>query len=289
MMSLLLALLLAAEPAADRLIICGGEEVFILPANTKEPTEKDRLWRWRAADSPEIPAEMRTQFRSTDECKPTGDAILITSSSGGVALIRRSDKKCLFHTSAKNAHSACLLPGKRLAVASSHGGDELLIFDMKKPGADVAPLARLPLDGAHGALWDAGRERLWSLGTKDLLLLQLKPKEAAIELAVDKRIELPTTNGHDLTFGRDPRFLFITTNTRVYRYDTRENRFEPFPEIADQPGVKSVDQHPTTGRIVYHQGTAKTWWSDTIRFLQPAGTLQLANERIYKVRWDTGK
>ena len=131
--------------AGEQLIVCGGPEVFIIPADAERVADKDRLWRWRAADSPEIPEEMHTQFRTTDECKPVGESILITASSGGVALVRRKDKKCLFHASAKNAHSACLLPKDRVAVASSHGGDEVLLFALDRSGADLAPPRRRPL------------------------------------------------------------------------------------------------------------------------------------------------
>lgn len=272
--------------AGERLIVCGGPEVFIISADADRVAEKDRLWRWRAADSPEIPAEIHPQFRTTDECKPAGEAILITASSGGVAWIRRKDKQCLFYTSVKNAHSACLLPKDRLAVASSHGGDEVLLFALNRSGADVAPLARLKLDGAHGTVWDADRSRLWALGTKELLLIELRNKDDSVVLAVDRTWALPTVGGHDLSPTHDPRFLFVTTNTRVYRFDTKEGRFETQPMLAEQPSVKSIDQHPQTGKIVYHQGTEKTWWSDTIHFLQPARTLKLPDERLYKVRWD---
>lgn len=276
--------------AGEQLIVCGGEEVFIIPADVTRPTEKDRLWRWRAADSPEIPADMRKKFRTTDECKPVkGDALLITSSSGGVALVRQRDKKCLFYTSATNAHSACLLPGRRVAVASSYGGNELLVFDLDHPGASEAPLARMQLYGAHGVVWDAQRERLWALGTKELLLVDLRGRGTSTELTVDKRLDLPTPGGHDLSPCRDGRHLFVTTKSHVYQFDTKAGRFAPQPGLADQPRVKSVDQHSTTGRVVFHQATEEHWWSDSIRFLAPSTTIQLPGERIYKVRWNVSR
>ena len=293
MHTLILIALLAAG-AEERLIVCGGEEVFIVPAGGAVKTA-DRVWRWRAADSPEIPAEMRAKFRTTDECKPAGDSILITSSGGGIALVRREDKKCLFHASAKNAHSACLLPDRRVAVASSYGGDELLIFDLEKPSATAEPLARMPLHGAHGAVWDEQRERLWALGDKVLLLVEMRGRGESSALKIDKQFELPSPGGHDLVAAQDRRYLIVTNDTTVYRFDTKETRFEPQARLADKPRVKSVDQSPT-GRIVYHQGTDKTWWSDTIRFLEPgapgkeaAAELKIEDERIYKVRWDVLK
>lgn len=288
MTGMILSVCLMAAPQ-DQLIVCGWDEVFIIPASAPPPAATDRIWRWRAADSPEIPAKLHPQFRTTDECKPVGDSILITSSSNGVALIRRKDKKCLFYASARNAHSACLLPEQRVAVASSFGGDELLIFDQTQSGVDIKPVARMPLIGAHGAVWDAKRERLWTLGDKELLLVELRGKGTATALAVEKRLDLPESGGHDLSVSHDPRYLVISTSDHVHRYDTQENRFAPHPALANQSRVKSVDEHPKTGRIVYHQATEKTWWSDTLRLLNPAVELQLPKERLYKTRWDVAR
>lgn len=274
--------------ADEQLICCGGPEVFILSATGEITAAEDRSWRWTAADSPEIPAEMRGQFRTTDECKPYDDRLLITSSSGGVALVRRKDKRCLFHTSVKNAHSACLLPKERIAVASSTGGDELLIYSLARSGEKIAPLARLTLLGAHGTVWDRKRERLWVLGTRELLLVEVQETDDKLALLVNDRWELPTVGGHDLSPARDARYLYVTSNSAVYRFDTEAKRFQPFEPLAKAIAVKSIDEHPATGEIVFHQADheQKVWWSDTIRRLQPAGTMHLQGERLYKVRWD---
>jgi hypothetical protein len=286
-LAVLLSFLFAVEPAAPaRLICCGGAEVFILPAGKDAPTEADRVWRWKAADSPEIPAEHHAKFRSTDECKPVGDFILITSSSGGVALVRRADKRAVFFTTAKNAHSACLLPGRRVAVCSSFGGDELLIHSLDKGGADAPPLAKIPLHGAHGALWDKPRKRLWALGDKELLLIEIRGEAPATEIVVERKWPLPTGGGHDLSFARDGKALLLTTVKSVYRFDTTAFEFSPYPGLAGLEHVKSVDEHPATGEVVFHRGAGKNWWSDTIRFLAPARTVRLEGERLYKIRWD---
>lgn len=301
----LTALLAFAEPAdkgaaveAPRLICCGDKEVFVLSSALDEPTEADRIWRWRAGDSPEIPESMHTQFRTTDECKPCGDFILITASSGGVALVRRKDKRCVFLASAKNAHSACLLPRERIAVASSTGGDELLVFSRASSGPDAVPIARLPLKGAHGVLWDARLSRLWALGEKELLRIDLREKDAIPEIVVEKRWPLETDGGHDLAFARDSKSLMVTTRFGVYRFDIAGERFVPLAdpkdtvslaELAKRDSVKSVDEHPATGVLVYHQGAEKQWWSDTIRVAGSNRTIRLPGERLYKVRWDVDR
>lgn len=276
---------------SDQVIVCGGPEVFIVPADVEQLSDADRVWRWTAADSPEIPVDLRAKFRTTDECKPVGEKILITSSSGGVALIRRSDKSCLFYTSATNAHSACLLPNQRVAVAASFGGDELMIFSLHQSGGELAPIARLELLGAHGVLWDEDREKIWALGEDELLLIDLQELEERIGLVVNRRWNLPTSGGHDLMPGRDGESLLITTDTSVYRFEKRSSTFAPFEPLAGAKKVKSIDEHPETGRIVYHQADTSQdiWWSDKIRFLDPERISTVANERLYKVRWDVSK
>lgn len=282
----ILAWVIAPTVAEERIIVCGAEEVFILPAWIEQPTVEDRIWRWTAADSPEIPLSLHSRFRSTDECKPFGPYILITSSSDGVAMVRREDKRAVFYTTARNAHSACLLPGERVAVAASFGGDELLVFDWNRSGADVEPLARLPLPGGHGVWWDATRSRLWALATHELLKVELigAPKET--RLHVEARFELPTPGGHDLSVSRGAGSLLVSSDTHVYRCDPDTGRFTAYALLADAPRVKSVHEHPTLPTTVYHQATETTWWSDRIRFLDPDGTMHLPTQRIYKVRWD---
>ncbi|MEO1527412.1 MAG: DUF6528 family protein, partial [Planctomycetota bacterium] len=277
----------ATVSAQERLICCGAEEVFVIEIDHNESQTADVVWSWKAEDSPEIPETGRRSFASTDECKPIGELLLITSSSGGVALIRRSDKRCLFYTQAKNAHSACLLPENRVAVASSFGGDELLIYNRESPTNDPSkPIASLPLRGAHGALWDTRLARLWALGSDELLLVDIGKDATSSKLNVEKRIELPAAGGHDLSQVPGTTALFVTTNHHVYRFDTSNDRFSPDPVLADELKVKSVCQHSETSEIVYHKGTPENWWSDTIRFIGKRKEIRLPGRRLYKVRWD---
>jgi hypothetical protein len=280
----------AALPAAEHLICCGGSEVFVLPADAESPTERDRVWRWTAADSPEIPEALRERFRSTDDCKPFGPYILITSSSDGVALVRRKDKACVFHTLARNAHSGCLLPEERIVVAASFGGDELRVFDRRHSGADAKPLFRLELVGAHGAWWNSADKRLWALGSDELLEVELSGSGEGTKLVAKRRWKLPTAGGHDLSPTRDGKALCVTTNTRVYRFELESGEFAPYDGLSDAPHVKSVDEHPALERAVYHQAAEPNWWSDRIRFVgDNERTIQLPGERLYKVRWDVDR
>src|ERR1043165_9937019 len=96
------------------LIICGDAEVSIYNLAGAAP---EMLWNWRAMDDPALPPELNSRFGATDECKPVGDdCILITASTGGVALVECPTRKAVFGAYVPNAHSATLLPGNRLAV-----------------------------------------------------------------------------------------------------------------------------------------------------------------------------
>ena len=273
----------------DRLIVCGGSEVIMIKAEPGEVTKADWVWSWRATDSPQIRPEQAEWFRSTDECKPVGEEILITSSSGGVALIDRKTKACRFLTFAKNAHSACLLPNHRIAVAASFGGDELMIFRIDpKVVHQPDPVARSPLHGAHGALWDAERKRIWALGESELQLIHWQEVGETAEIVVEKSWKLPTAGGHDLSPTNDRSRLFITSNSAVYRFDKDSGAFTPDALLGEQAKVKSVDQHAATGAVVYHQGAGKNWWSDTLRFRGSGDVIRIPRRKLYKARWDRG-
>ena len=269
-----------------RVLCCGGAEVFLI--DPSRPSVKQ--WTWTADASPSIPEAFRTKFRSTDDCKPyKEDQILITSSSGGVAIIERPSRKCLFLADSRNAHSACLLPDNGIAVASSYGGDQLEFYDRNDKRRPAQPVQTIPLKGAHGTVWDARRGYLWALGGDELLkLMKLKTDKhasAARRWSVVSRLKLPTPGGHDLSPLHGDSHLFVTTNTQVLLFNRESERFTAHKEFGDHLKIKSVDQHPTTGRIVFHKASKAHWSSDTIRFVK-GDPLRLPGERLYKIRWD---
>lgn len=293
-LALVLKIALATTTSADThdLIACGGDEVFVIGID--EPEVKK--WSWHSQHSPSIPENFRVRFRSTDDCKPyEGDLLLITSSSGGVALIDRGSKACRFLAQSRNAHSACLLPGRQIAVASSFGGDQIQFFnrdDAEQPAGVVQSIALL---GAHGTVWDRQRECLWALGEKELLALVADSNASEnARWSLHSRTALPSNGGHDLSPlpGLPPlrraKHLYVTTDTQVLIFDCDELDFTVAEGFGSQAKIKSVDHHPQSKRIVYHQATAENWWSDTIRF-NNANPLQLSGERLYKIRWDMPK
>ncbi len=280
--------LTADEPNMERLVCCGAAEVFVIDA--LDPQTK--LWSWTASDSASIPEDFHRKFRSTDDCKPyAGGVMLITSSSRGVALIERDTKRCLFLADVANAHSACLLPERQIAVAASTSGDEIQFFTYEDAGesARVAvsiPNQRIALLGAHGTVWDAAREQLWALGTTELLQLQRSGTDGTSDAwSVVARHQLPSSGGHDLSPAHNGSHLWVTTETQVLRFNMAEPSFDIAEGFGDQRNVKSVDVHPQTQRLVYQQALKTEWWSHTIRFAD-ASPVTLENERLYKIRWD---
>ena len=273
----------AEHPMLERLIACGAERVFVI--DVANPAQM--LWSWEASDSSSIPEGFRSKFRSTDDCKPyEGNLILITSSSRGVALIDRKTKQCLFLAEVPNAHSACLLPGNQIAVAASTSGDSVHFYSQDDDRKPAVAIQQIPLMGAHGTVWDAAGKRLWALGTDELL--QIKPTDDSGSSAtwiVTQRYALPSSGGHDLSPVHDGAHLFVTTDKQVLRFNTAEGTFEIAEEFTEPQKIKSVDLHPVTKRIVFHQALPSEWWSHTIRF-HDAPPITMPDERLYKIRWD---
>lgn len=268
---------------ATDLICCGMEEVFIIPTDAEDGAKK---WSWQASESPQIPADSHKWFRTTDECKPVGDHLLITSSSGGVALIRRKDKQCDFLARVGNAHSACLLPGGLIAVAGSTSSNIVVLFDRTQKTIPAVAKLTFPLKGAHGVRWDRKRNRLWALGEAELVLLEIR--DAAFH--EEKRWPLPKFGGHDLSPAMEPDQFFITVDEAVFVFDCGKLTFTPHPLLGDFSHVKSIDFCPTKKLLAIQQANSKQWWSHQIQFVADDASkrrvMELKDEKLYKTRWD---
>jgi len=278
------ALLALALPAhAQSLVACGWDEVFVLEVSATPR----KVWRWKAADRPELPAEYRTKFRTTDECKPVaGNRILITASSDGAALVDRATGKTLWWGECGNAHSAELLPGDRIVLACSvreGTGNKLAVFDAREPGREISSTE---LYSGHGVVWDAARARLWALGERELRAYRLENWETARPtLELDARYPLPDVGGHELGPVPGSAQLIVSTHAGVWRFDRDAHTFSPDPDLKDVADVKSASLHAATGRLAYTQAESPNWWTSRIRFRRPESILELEGERLYKVRW----
>jgi hypothetical protein len=292
-LAILAITLLSTSAPADPLLICGSDEVFLIDTTTAERGVIDKLWSWRAKDhAADLPDRLRTAFTSTDDCKPVrdGTAILISSSSGGCALVERPSGRVRWCAQVHNAHSLELLPRDRIIVASSvgEGGDLLVLFDLSRSDQ---PLCHTPLPSAHGVVWDDARKRLWALGDRELRAYALKDwdtQKPSLDLIASHAFPKGEGEGHDLQPVPGSPDLCLSTHRHVYLFDRdHPGAFRPHPDLADRSNIKCVSIHPASGRAVVTQGTDDEWWCDTLRFLAPAAEVRLKGERMYKARWLT--
>ncbi len=268
------------SPPPSELVLCGGDEVFILDVRSAPR----KVWSWRAAESPGLPEALRTKFGTTDDCKPVdgGRKILVTSSGGAAALIERSTKACLFAAAAPNAHSAELLPGGRVLLAlSTHAdGNRLALHD---PAG--AFLVSDELTGAHGVVRDEERGLLWALGTFELRAYALKELSALAPVFVRKHgFALPNEGGHELRPVPDRPELVLSTHQHVWAFDRDQLSFKPFPQLGDAENVKSLDFDPRSGALAYVKAE-KSWWAERVTFIGLDRTVEFPGQKIYKARW----
>jgi hypothetical protein len=279
---------LSCRSFAEPLLLCGMDEVFLIDTATAEKGTIEKLWSWRARGKEGLPEAMWKAFATTDDCKPVDDAarVLISSSSGGCALVEKPSGKVLWYARVPNAHSLELLPRRRVVVASSVSkmGNKLLLFDLATPDR---PLWETPFRSAHGVVWDAERQRLWALNFDELRCYKLKDWEGdAPSLEMEKSWPLPDEDGHDLQAVPDSADLTITASHHVYLFDREKNEFRLHPVLGDQAEVKCVTIHPQSGRAVYLPAIGgNQWWSSRISFLAPEGGVEFPGEKLYKARW----
>lgn len=233
----------------------------------------------------EIPAALVKTFAFTDDSKSVdgGKRLLVSSSAGGCALLEMPSGKPLWSAQVKNAHSIEALPGGRIAVASSVGGDKIVIFDAKR-GDQVLWNDSLP--SAHGLVWDEKRKRLFALGFKELRSYSLKNWDGpAPSLAMETTSPLPDDDGHDLRPVPGSDDLVFSTAGHVWLFHRETLAIRPHPDWKDLAEVKSIDIHPATGRAVLIQAAGGNWWSDSLRLISPDRTIRIEGEKLYKARW----
>ncbi len=280
-------LIFVAPPAkAEPIILCGWDTVFVVDTSTTN-TKVEPIWTWTAKQCQQLPEAMRGTFATTDDCKPVdgGSRILISSSSGGCAVVERPSGNVIWYAQVPNAHSLEILPRARIVVASSvhDNGNRLILFDLAHSDK---PVWDTPLVSAHGVVWDEGRQLLWTLGLKELQSYELRDWEGdKPALAIKGSYPLPDGDGHDLQSVPGSNDLVVTTGPRVYFFDRDKHEFRLHPDLGPKANVKSVTVHPVTGQTAFIQASENAWWSDSVGLLSPAGTIQLPEERLYKARW----
>lgn len=150
----------------DAILVCGDSKALIVKYPEKDDSIPYIIWSWDSHLANDLPFEYRTRkFNTIDDCKSTnnGKELMISSSSGAIAVINIEDKMVKFLADVPNAHSIEMIPNNKIIVAASIAteGNKLMLFDITQP---EMLLDTDSLYSAHGVVWDNQRNILFALG-----------------------------------------------------------------------------------------------------------------------------
>ena len=249
---------------------------------------KTVVWEWK-------PAGLLANagwFVNMSDAKPVLNSqyILATASTGGLALVRISDKKTLFYAYAGNGnlHSAELLPDGNIVAACSTGG-YLILF--KTDTAAAQPYSgytkKIALDDAHNVVWDRQRQLLWSASGNKLYAFRYNFNCTQPDLTLTDSIALPATGCHDLfpDYGKDS--LLLSTSSKVWSIGLKARTVA---QISNFARIKSISPGPSPYVTALMQSidNDQLWWNDTIIDLNGNTLYQLTGLKAYKARWLLG-
>lgn len=248
-----------------QLAFVAGPSLYLVDADLASGKNyKDGLiWRWTSTHHK---AELGTaNTNNMDECKiiDDGNAYLVTSSYNWAAIVdaRTGDVK-FFSDQSTMAHSAELLPGNRLVVACSSGGDCLQVFDRDKSN-DV--LYSCQLYFAHGAVWDPESERLYASGYDKVNVYSLANWDSASpSLKLEKSLPTPRAHVHDLQMLESG--ILTVSGSWAFYWNIATDEFTEIPFFSNRINLKSVNCNPVTGEAWYTQATEE-WWTHEIRHI----------------------
>ena len=267
------------------IIVCGDDKVLIIDESASNGSDIKIVWSWQVSEAAiQLPAIYQTYLIPLDECKPVdnGMNLLITSSGGGVVLIERATKKCLFYAYAPMAHSADVLPDGRIAVALSTNpaGNSIEIYDRTQ---SEKVLFSDSLYSGHGAVWNVARQRLYALGYDELREYSLvKWNTQSPALKLERKWTIPGISGHDLSPVSDDELL-VSEHHGVHLFDIRSETFTPFEPLKSADNIKSVNFIKQSRKLIYTQAE-EDWWTFNIYFRNPDKTIHIPDIKLYKVR-----
>lgn len=246
----------------SELVACGDNMIYIIDADKayREGFSQGITWQWDANAVASIvgPSEMIR----LDDCKvvDNGTKILATSSYSWAVLLDIETKELLWWSySSKNAHSADLLPGGRIAVAcagSDYGnGDRVQIFEINKPNQ---VLSYVDLDSAHGVVWNENTQRLYAVGGSVLNIYTLTDWDSSTpKLTLERSIDTSkyVTGLHDLTMVNATTLLLAGRKAALY--ESTNGTFTALPHFSESKGLKSVNYNPISGDCWYTDATSE--------------------------------
>ncbi len=262
-------------------LVCGDSKVVMVDYTQSRDTIPRIVWTWDAHLAQDLPEDFRTKkFNSTDDCKAIhqGKQILVSSSSGAIAVVNVSDKKVVFYTEIPNAHSIELLPGNRIAAAAStHAkGNKIMIFDEAMPAKLVFTDS---LYSAHGLVWNEKKQRLYALGYE---VLREYKVESNGSLSLAEKWEIPGIGGHELN-AADADHLFVTEHTGAWLFGLEDHTFKKIDGFQNAENIKSLGRD-RSGQFIFTI-PEESWWTYHVRFLHPARSLVFPGMKVYKARW----
>lgn len=263
-------------------LVCGDSKVLLVDYTGSPDSVPRIIWIWDAHRAKDLPEDYRfTKFNSVDDCKSVrrGRQVLVSSSSGAVALVKRKSGEVLFHANVPNAHSIELIPGNRLVAAASTApaGNKVILFQIKAP---EIPLHTDSLYSAHGLVWHKKRRSLFALGYDVLREYKLAEHH---NLQLVNKWTIPGIGGHDLQLSPDRKSLFVTEHNGCWLFDLRSHQFRKIEGFPDARNIKSLGQSKS-GQFIYTV-PEESWWTYHVSFSNPSRRFAFPGMKIYKARW----
>ncbi|AGA78853.1 DUF6528 family protein [Echinicola vietnamensis] len=281
-----LGLLLSCCQSKDRsnlFMVCGDSKVLLVDyEKSMESTEPVVIWTWDAQKAPDLPEAYRTKkFNTMDDCKAVngGAQLLVSSSSGGVALLNGKDRKVAFFATVPNAHSVEMLPNDRIVAAASTNskGNKIMLFDIDQ---SEKVLFEDSLYSAHGLVWHEASSRLFALGYDVLRAYKMPSPD---RLVLEKEWKIPGEGGHDLQLAPGASHLYMTEHTGAWRFDIKEEKFSKLTDFPQAENIKSIGED-ASGQFIFTV-PEKSWWTHHVHFHQPAQQFAFPDMKVYKARW----
>jgi hypothetical protein len=273
----------ALEDCKKCMILTDISQHRIVIVNTES---QSIIWQWSMRES-NIDENYLKWFINYSDVKPVYDRkyFLISSSAGGIALLRIADKKVVFYAYAGgNTHSIELLPDGNIVSASSTGG-YLTLFSVDSMNVgDKAYTKKIPIQNAHNVVWDPKNKVLWSASMNKLKAFEYNFNCKHPDLILKDTYDLPETNAHDLfpVYGKNA--LWLTTEGSVYRFDIKKKKVMLAEEVSTQKGIKSISSGPAGFPIILNKPKV-SWWTDEIIDPQGRSVFFQSGLKVYKVRW----
>lgn len=277
-----------------RIAFCGSDKVYIIkPFEVKNSYTDAVEWSFDAKSLSPVLGLATSRCTHLDDCKPVdqGKKLLLTSSYHWTALIDIATNYVLFHSNVtQNAHSAEMLPGNRIAVACSSGGDEIQLYDIDKPNKVIFST---PLISAHGVVWLESKQRLYAIGGQLMYVYKLVDWDTnSPKLEAEKVINTPRSGLHDLSLV-DENTLCVS-GSGSYLFNATTESFNELTQFTNASALKSVNYNPVTNEAWYTDATipegTQTWSTHTLHYsTNPMGTTDFMQVKctdidIYKVR-----